>query len=901
MNTPHNPVRQAGARAIAFTVLSLLAANAALAQTNAPTSAPAEQTVSLEKFEVTGSRIKRIDSEGPQPIVQITREELDLSGYTSVGDAIRNLPFNTGGSIDPQRTSTFASSARTLNLRGLGSQNTLVLINGRRAAPFGLPGNNGFNAVFDLNSLPPAAINSLEVLKDGASAIYGSDAVSGVINIKLRENYSGFTTTTTLGNTTDSDSFYKQFTVVTGASTAKTSLVFAADYAHRNALKLSDRDFSATADLRYYGGVNARSSLTYPGRVTVPGLGTVTYSAPTATPTAAAAVTYNAALHAYNFNEVTDLMPLNETYGFYVRGKHELTDKVYAFTELSWHRNDGLSIAAAAPISGGSEQGTSPAGQLIFPATNPFNPFGVDISGNNLVFRLVELGGRTTHNVSDTPRMLVGLGGTLFSDWTWEASAMTSHSDVSTTNTNQALDRQVQAALSGVRGPQSGRTLYLNPFGPNDPELINFLRANFNRSDRQRMRLYDATAGGSVFALPAGDVGVAVGIESRDEKLSQFRSADEQAGQIIGGSEGQNTQGDRKVQSAYAEVRVPIVKGTEIQVAGRFENYSDFGETAKPKIGVSTKVLPWLLLRGSFSKAFKAPDLPQLFNGGTVSFSSGSVVDPRRPADAPRQLRIVTIGNSTLTPETTDVYYGGFLFEPQKNGALGFLHGFTFAVDYFQFEGTNVIANFGAGVILNNELASPIFGNRVIRAAQTPADIAAGLPGSLLFVNDSFQNTARQSYRGWDFSARYEWKTASFGRFFASATMTYLNELSFDTFESVGTFATPRVRGNLSLSWKKDALSASVFANYIGAYDDIGVASTALGGNGLLNEIEDLWLFNPQVTYRLSERYAFTLGANNVLDTDPPRAYTSTTSTGYDNLTHSGEGRFVFVKVTLDF
>ncbi len=901
MNKDTSPSLRRARGPIAAALVALLATSSGFAQTNAAPAAPENETLKMAAFEVTGSRIRRVDAEGPLPIVQLSRGDFDGTGYTTAADFLRDMPFNSGGNIDPQRTSTFATGATTANLRGLGSRNTLVLINGRRIAGYGLPGGNGFSTVFDLSAIPSAAIDSIELLKDGASAIYGSDAVAGVINIKTRKDFSGLNTEVYFGNTTDSDSFFQRYGLTFGSKTEKTEVVVVTDYSKRNGLKQADRSFAANADLRSFGGRDNKSSAGWPGRVTVPGLGTVTYNAPTSTPTVGTAVPYNGFVHGYNFSPITDNIPPRDAYGAYIWAKHQMTDNLYAFAEVTSRTNKSTIEVAASPVFGQNEQGSSTAGQMLFPATNPFNPFGVNIAGSALAFRLVELGPRSTAIQSDATRILAGFGGTLASTWNWEASAMHSDNKTSQANFNQAFDRLVQNALNGIVGPRTGRQLWLNPFGRNDPELIDYLRSNFNRLSTFTTRIGDVSvSNGELFDLPAGKVGLALGGETRTEKLTSWRSLDEQQGQVIGGSEGLNTFGDRRVNSAYAELSVPVVKGAEVQLAGRFEDYSDFGNTTKPKVALSFRPgVDWLLVRGSFSQSFKAPDLAQLYNGGTVSFSTGNVPDPRRPADPARQLKIVTIGNPTLAPEETDTYYVGFVFEPGKKLLNGLLDGFTFSADYFKFDGTNVIANFGGQTILNNELLSPVFGSRVIRATPTPADVVAGLPGALLFVNDSFQNVSTQTYEGFDFSAGYQWTIKDLGRFAVNADLTYTKSIDFGGVEFIDSFTYPRFRANARVRWSKGDWAASVYANYIAGYDDSAFASTGLGGNGLLNRVQDQIIYNPQVSYRGFQKYVITVGANNVLDTEPPRSYAS--SEGYDNLTHSGEGRFVYLRISRDW
>ncbi len=896
-NHTSHPSRMANASVLSA-LIAILAATPGFAQTS--DAQKPEETVKLQQFEVTGSRIRRVDAEGPLPIVQLSRSDFDGTGYTSAADFLRDMPFNSGGNIDPQRTSTFATGATTANLRGLGSRNTLVLINGRRIAGYGLPGGNGFSTVFDLSAIPSAAIDSIELLKDGASAIYGSDAVAGVINIKTRKDFSGLNTEVYFGNTTKTDSLFQRYGITFGANTGKTEVVIVADYSKRNGLKQADRAVAANADLRSYGGRDNRSSATWPGRVTVAGLGTVTYAAPTSTPTVAGAVPYSGFSHAYNFSPITDNIPPRDASGAYVWAKHQMTENLYAFAEVMSRTNKTTIEVAASPVFGQNEQGSSSAGQMLFPATNPYNPFGVNIAGSALAFRLVELGPRTTDIQSDATRYLAGFGGNFNSSWTWEASMMSSENKTSQANYNQAFDRLVQNALNGITGPQTGRQLWLNPFGANDPEVLNYIRSNYNRLSTFTTRIGDVSLSGELVDLPAGKLGLAVGGEVRTEDLTSWRSLDEQTGQVIGGSEGLNTFGDRRVNSAYAELSVPVVKGAEVQLAGRFEDYSDFGSTTKPKIALSFRPgVDWLLVRGSFSQSFKAPDLAQLYNGGTVSFSSGNIPDPRRPADPARQLKIVTIGNPSLMPEETDTYYVGFVFEPGKKLFNGLLNGFSFNADYFKFDGVNVISNFGGQTILNNELSSPIFGSRVIRATPTADDIAAGRPGALLYVNDSFQNVSTQTYEGFDFGARYEWRTQSYGRFAVTGDLTYTKSIDFGGVEFIDSFTYPRFRANARFNWSKGDWAASIYANYIAGYDDTAVATASLGGNGLLNRIQPWVIYNPQIAYRGFQKYVITVGANNVLDTMPPRSYAA--SEGYDNLTHNAEGRFVYLRISRDW
>jgi iron complex outermembrane recepter protein len=909
-------------RAWAWLALAGVAGSAQiiLAQSAPPTATPPpreEQLVELEKFQVTGSRIRRTDIETAAPIIRFEREAITSSGFTSVGDSIRNLPFNTGGSVDTQRTATFASGARTLNLRGLGSRNTLILLNGRRTSPYGLAGGNGFDAVGDLNSIPDYAIEAIDIVKDGNSAIYGSDAVAGVVDIKTRAHFVGLTTETEIANTTEGDSFTYSFGAGFGATATdgKTKVVGFLDWASQNSVKLADRDFSRTADLRSFGGRDNRSSAGFPGRVSVPASNTAglpagqrTFDSPTATPSAGASVPFNGFVHNYDPNPVTDLQPSNEQRGVFLQGSHAISPALEVFAEMFYRKLISKVEVAASPVFAQNENGTATNGQLIFPTTNPNNVFGADIIGSSLAFRLVEIGPRTTNLDIDASRVIAGARGTLPHEFTWEAAFLHAENQVTNSNTNQSLDRKVQAALSGVRGPVSGRTLYLNPFGPNDPELVNYLRSSFTRDSRFDLDLGDFTVSGDVVQLPAGPLGLAFGGEVRKESFLSIRSEDEKAGQVIGGSEGFDTDGNRKVEAFYAELSVPIFKETavgnlEAQLAARREEYSDFGETTKPKIGMAWKALPWLLLRGTFSQAFKAPDLPQLYNGGTVSFTAGNNADPRRPADPARQGRIVTVGNLGLQPEETDVTFLGLVFAPKKGEVLGFLEGFEATVEYFYFETkdriTDFVGDFGYNAILAGEAAgNSLFAALVQRAEASPADIAAGLPGALLQVNNTFRNIAKASYEGWDFSLRYD-RDTPIGRFRVQTDWTYVTSNTFNSVEFVDTFTFPRYRGISWLRWRVQDWAARVTINHIAPYDDSTTAGTALGGNGRINRIKSYTSYSPAIFYTGFDKLQLELGVSNVLDEPPPRSYTE--SPGYDNLTAPGLGCFVYFKVTTEF
>ncbi len=838
-----------------------------------------DKLVKLEKFEVTGSRIKQIDVEGPNPVVAVTRDDLEISGYSNVGDALRALPMISGTSLTPAASNnSFTPGASTVNIRGLGNNNVLVLLNGRRAAPLSSPGFDGLQTVFDFNSIPAGAVESIEFLKDGGSAIYGSDAVSGVINIKLRKNYTGMSTTVEVGNSTHNiNALEKSFSAVVGATGAKSSIVATFDWRETNSIQDREFAFSANSDLRSRGGPDRRSTANYPGWAYVASLDDYyTLSSPKAFPTLGDFHPVTGE-ERYNFQSSTDQTPDTRNYGFYTRATYEFTDYLSAFSEFSFRRAQSVIRAAPTPVVPNySEHGDAPDGSLNIPSTNPNNPFGEDLYLDWRA-RLVNAGPRINDVTSDTPRLLVGLNGAIpgSSDWTWETGALYTSNDVVNNNRGSVFDSLYQNALNGVEF--GSETLYANPFGPEDPRITSYYTHENPNSASFALWTYDVSATGSLVDLPAGALGLAVGGEARREDFENLKTADNITGNIIGGAEGSSVSGQRRVYSAYAELRVPIITGLQAQIAGRFEHYSDFGSTTKPKIALSYRPTKWLLFRTSFGQSFLAPNLSYLYTSQVTQFSDSSLEDPKRPQDGLRQIQTRSGGNPELQPEETDTIYAGVAVEPE-----GVLKGFSFGVDWFQFKQKNLISQLGADFILAHEDELP---GLVVRAAPTGGDAV----GSVSYVIDTYRNANHQTYRGFDVTSRYDLKTTSLGAFRFNASMTFMPQFVYEGSELAGTYEQPKWRGTFSTDWHKGDWSAAVFVDYIGRFDNYS-------GTG---DVSSQVMVNPQVSYAGLWHSKITIGARNVLDRDPP--FDSHSSTGWNADIHSPQKAFVYVRVAKDF
>ncbi|MDO8545683.1 MAG: TonB-dependent receptor [Opitutaceae bacterium] len=880
----NKPLLSAASAAARYGLVALVSTTFAVAQpASTGSSSTTEPPQKLEKFEVTGSRIKRIDTETPQPVVRITDVEFKATGFSTLGDAIRAMPAISGQSlVSIDGGTSFTPGVSSFNLRGLGTNNTLVLINGRRAAPFASAGFNGFQTVFDFNSIPTAAIDSLEVLKDGASAIYGSDAVAGVVNINLKKNYTGLTTELSVGNTLDTDSLEKTAFMIMGAQAGKASVVATMDYSTRKSIYGIDFDYTDESDATPYGGFDQRSSAGPIGavrgladRTRFPG-GTAYYTAATSNPTLANATP---GIPLYNFQQEAGFTPDEEKWGVYTRGVYDFTPMVAGFIEASFRRSHVVIDAAASPYFSSQELGDSPTGAGVFPRTNPYNPFGQDIV--DLRYRFTEMGRRIQDSTADYARIVAGLDGRFGNtDWTWDGALVHSKGTVNQLSRNSTSDRLVQNALNGIT--IEGRRYYLNPFGPNPPELLNYLRITNPGNDSFQVRSADIHASGPIFQLPAGQVGLAVGAEVRTEKFENIGTQLNRDGQIVGGSTGSDVAGDRRLYSYYAELSVPLLKQLEVQAAVRHEQYSDFGETTKPKLAAIFRPIPEVVLRASYGESFLAPNLAFIHTSQSVSFTSNTVADPLRPADPRTQIRTIGGGNRNLQPEETEVVYGGIVLQPFSRRTGSMFRELSFGVDYFKFQQENLINRLSAQQILND---LPAFGHLLVRNPAAPGETV----GTISHVLATWQNLTEGEYEGFDFNVRWILPRKEWGEFRTELSATYLRNLEFTTATGAlvdydGEYSFPHLRSTATFAWKRKEWAASLFVQHIGEYlDNFGIA-----------RISQQFVLNPQIAYRGWWDSTVTVGVRNVLDKRPPRDLSDSKMVN-ENVNHV-EPAFVYLR-----
>jgi len=617
------------------------AQDASLAQKteeSAKVNADGTDNSGVHKVYVTGSNVRRIALESASPVQIITREELTRGGATSLNEVLRTISANVGG-IDENRTNGFSAGAAGLNLRGFGSQATLTLINGRRLAPYAQP---EFQTTFvDLNSIPVGAVERIEILKDGASAIYGSEAMAGVVNIILRDSFEGLEVGGSLGQSSRNDGEQKRATVSFG----KGSLVkdhFNAyatlDVRQRKPMYMSNRDgYLSTQDLRAYGYKDRRSLYTYPGNLYWTDKTSGTFVSRTmdkncpADRLVPADTVLNAGAlgQACVFDDFKDstynVAGKTDRFGITSRLTWQPTASTTVFSDLMFNRNKAV-VTGNLHFVAGQNLEIIPA----LPITHPqypkelIGPDGKTLAGGNGTVRvrakLADFPGQGQDNTTDFGRYLVGVKGD-FKNWDWETAALYTSSKVTSRNTAAIMTTPFLNAY------KNGTFIFGG--GDANKALYDSITTSSVNEFKSSLAQVDAKVSGELFNLPAGAVGLAVGTEFRREALDTTPDPQAVAGEIY--HQAQLPPGfsnSRHISSIYAEATVPLLKSVEAQLAVRHDHYSDYGNSTTPKVGMKWSVTPAFMVRGTYAEDFRALTLVE--NSTDVRNAFVPIRDPFR-------------------------------------------------------------------------------------------------------------------------------------------------------------------------------------------------------------------------------------------------------------------------------
>ncbi len=954
-----HPFRAPNASSLSLAVAAvLLLASAAPAVAQDAPAAGNGPTTNLDSVVVTGSRLRRVDTESANPVVTVTQEQIAATGKATVGDLLQELPSIAGNSTNPNTNNGGGTGASTISLRGLGDKRTLVLVNGVRLA---------YN---DVNAIPATMIERIEVLSDGASAIYGSDAIGGVVNFILRERFEGVQFTADFGTSSEGDGNRRNFSLTGGKAWDRGSIVAGVSYHNLDAVSALDRDYSKDALYLSSGEAVKQGSSATPG-------GSINFNDGSAASDALAAANgcsrvtlnsgvsgatgpgdfhcYNAANDSYNYQPYNLLQTPQERSNAFALATFRFTDNIEGYVNTWFSRTESASVIAPIPIFANGDN-------FLVSADSYYNPFGVNFgtdrttgtSYNDFNGRATVLGNRRYEYRTDNFQISPGLrGGFGSSSWQWDVNlnygrvkqTSTNYGFLDYASFNQAVGPSFLDVDGTVKCGTAGNAIAgctpLNIFNLNDASSLGTLQqmiVNPVVSSVYTVKQAEANANGDLFELPAGMVGLAVGVSYRKEKSTSKADAlwtgDENG--LCGVIEFCASQltGSFDVKEAYAEALFPLLKdlpgiqSLNVSIGTRFSDYSSVGSKTNSKLSIEYRPVQDLLLRGTVSEVFRAPNINELYSG--VVGDAPTVNDPCNgytggndvacanvPTDgsyhqADGQISGKASGAEVagyqLKPETGKSYDVGFVYDPR------WLEGLSISADWWRIDLEDTITGVSAQTVLNQCYANP--------ASAFCALIHRNGNGTINYVAEPTVNLGTLATRGVDFSVNYRLHETPWGRFSAGLNGTYLERYDVlpDTTDpstvtirnggmytyAYGNF--PRWRGLGSLNWNMDDWSASWRIRYIGK-TRIGSSDLDQGLSadtdeaGVVRRIGSFVYHNLQVGYTMAPWHtAFELGVDNVTNKQAPLYYANNGGNGNtDVATYDVLGRFYWARMSVKF
>ncbi|WP_105200552.1 TonB-dependent receptor plug domain-containing protein [Pseudoalteromonas sp. T1lg10] len=838
--------------------LALVFGAASTAGISATAMAAEDSAEEVERIEVTGSRIKRTDMEGASPIEVITSAEFEKQGRLSVADALRSVTSNSFGSFVPSSGSS-AQSQSTVSLLGAGSDRTLVLIDGRRMA--GSPSLGGSSA--NLSSIPMAAIERIEILKDGASAIYGSDAIAGVINVVLKKDYEGATFDIQIGRPSADGADSKQMSLAMGISSDKGNITFVYDHQEQGAIFDRDRDYTAASweDLDGDGLVSIYDEtvgVSYYGATIVNPDGDLE-ATPICDDLAANVPGFVGSLDqgsllggvgggevcGFAFANVSANMASTNRDSVMTSATYEIADDVELFARAMLSRND--SFGRYAPPAAGWDD---------IPVGNEHNAYDEPVDG---YFRWYQIGNRDGLVTDYQQDYMVGLKGLLNDNIEWEFTYHKAKLDY----------RQVGRYYLSYAGLYTNLLLDI-PLG--SEVGINNMRSTTYQEDQNEMDHWFGGLGFSLGELGGGEIQHYLGAEYFDQSFASKYDAQSEAG-LIGGSAGNTAQGERDTTAVFYEISMPILDNLIVNAAYRYDDYSDFGSQGTPSVKVEYRPTDDILLRASYSEGFRAPSLSELL--GQTSFSATSATDyvacelQEIPVEScrSRQFDNLQESNNNLGPEESEYFNMGVVYSGIEN--------FSVKVDYFDLEVTNVISDITVQDLINIELAGQL---DAFEAAYPGVNLDRNPDGSITEdVVTRSENGAIMTRKGLDVDVNYNLETG-FGNFSLGNVTTYLLESGGDVYfggpmqDFIGQPGLPEWRSQFKLDYSIGDFAASWTTDVIASTDEDSVLDVGDGTDASKfryvgsNHNPTYVVHNLNLKYHAGQYGTFTVGARNLFD-----------------------------------
>ena len=870
--------------------------------------AEAQQTTAgsdevLDEVQVTGSRIKRVDLSSVGPATVLDATEIENLGITSAEILLQRLPASAGfaGNSNAAYWVSGGWGTAQVNLRGLGGNRTLVLLNGRRV----VPGGSGANDSVDLNMIPLSIVSRVEVLKDGASAIYGADAVAGVVNFITKESFDGLQLDARYGVTNHSDGEQYRLGLTWGISSDRGSLMFAANYQDNQAAPLIDRAPCALADIDGNNTLECSpgSSSTAGGRAVLPDGSQVNFTG------GDAFEPFDIQRHGFNSNPFFNASNPVKRFSLSTFGSYQLNHTVQLFTEAMFNWRDSFQPASPATLR-----------DIPFAATHPTNPTGEDIV--LLRRRTVEFGARDFGQDVNTWRVVAGIQGEFGDGWTYDLAANWGRNTaVDALFNNINVDRMAQTldpATCGMNGIPCADIL---GEGDLDPVVGDYVLFNQRDSGGNEQQSISGNVSGLIFDLPAGAIGIAGGFEFREDSGWLDPDALLTAGGALGNAQ-DPISGKIKAAEIYGELHVPILADVtmfetlDLDIALRYSDYDRFGSDTNYKFGLNWRIVPSVKLRGTLSTAFRAPSIPELFSGVREAqlptadpCSDWAQLDPSstiyqncQAAGVPQnyvQFGSIVItdvgGNPLLEPEDADTFTVGLVFEPES------LPGLSLTLDYFDIDIENAISQTDGSSKLSvcyssQDLSHPFCGpEHHTRNAVT---------GDINFLSAQSANTGREVMRGLDIGATYAFDLGSVAQN-VNLKLTNLRKYEITSFDG----DTPVARhGGVGCcvggypEWRALGYWTATADRWSGTYgfQMIGEATDRNGAPGAIGtDIDAVFYHNVQASYALKDGIKLRLGIDNVLDEDAPYVR-SWTDGNTDTMTYSLLGRMVYAQATFD-
>jgi iron complex outermembrane receptor protein len=878
-------------------------------------AAAAKADDKVDRIEVTGSLIKRVEGEAALPVTVISIDELLKAGVTNAEQAVKLIAQQQGGTVTSASVSGTNGAASYANLRALGAQRTLVLLNGKRIV------SNPFSSVaVDLNTLPLAAVQRIEVLSDGASATYGTDAIAGVINFITHKDFRGGTISAEAQVPKDKGGEQYKADILAGmGNMAKQgwNVNVAFSYRENKPMFGTDRDFSRSAFIPEYG-LNALSPTTFPANYTQGSLVT-NPSIPTCAPPTSIytpqgnGVGLGTTRCGADTQAFTWTIPDQKQWNGSIRGTLALDANHTASFDYFKANNKVRTRIAPSPEGGLTMGPDSPfyPGNGITPITDPALNRTATIS---IGWRTTVLGARSGEQENNTERAVASLEGSGFG-WDYQAAGLWSKAKVE----NYFLNGYptTTAMLNGVRGTNGAP--FLNPFGPQTAAGLAFLQANqvlgLVQSGEGKLSSISASASRPLFNLAGGATQLALATEFRKEEmlyLTDVPKVSQAASSGLAGS-GARRAGDRDVKALAAELNLPILKNLELAISARYDKYSDFGSTTNPKAAIRFTPHKDLLLRTSYNEGFTAPTLTQLYAPTSTTFTGGAyndpllcpngVVNPAAGGIASRDCRIQFQqqqgGNTQLTPENSKAWTVGFVYQITPKLSVG--------LDQWFYRVKNNISVLGENTIFGDPVT---YANLYVRCSRAPAALQASIgacrvPGGdpLAYIINTNQNLGDTFTRGVDLQANWASGATPYGAFTASLRGTYVTDYQFQVvkngayFYPVGNynanFGGPVIRYQqvTNFGWQKGNWSTNLLNRFQSGYRDQNGGSVAPSFR--TNTVKSYSIFDLAVTYTGFKGLTLQGGLLNLANTDPP--FTNQTARfqarAYDDRVHNPLGR----------